>query len=140
MARRKTYHGYTNMGRVRVPPLPVHIIMTDRDDGTEWVLIHTSDGEIGVNDEALGNHKDFQRFGPYDGPYLPRVPQIRLFVRGGRLGYEYETLPPWLSDRDQRRVMTRRGTAAEAFEVIVPVEDEPWQQEGDELGVREFIF
>ncbi len=113
--------------------------MTDRDDGTIWKLIHDSvETLVGIDDSGVGNDTFFTVYGPFEGPWLPREPTIRIFIRGGRLGYEIQDLPVWLADRDQHRVMTRDGAEQFIYELIVPVGSEPWQQFPDELGYEEF--
>lgn len=83
----------TDMGPPRIPPQPAFVVMTDRADGTEYVLNHTtSPYRLTLNDslptgvQALEIH----RFGAYEGPYLYRqgVPVVRLGVRSTRLLYE----------------------------------------------------
>lgn len=103
----------------RVPPLPYFIVLIDRDDGTEWVLSHTDDEgttRVTLNDEGLER-----------GPLPPRTDYvkadwyglgngIRLFVRGGRLGYE-------VVDGDVKTpVWTRKGVVRETYKIIVPSE------------------
>lgn len=110
--------------RHRIPPLPQFTVFVDRDDGTEWVLSHAIDPDVGyvrvtLNDEGL------QR-----GTLRPRVDAIfypadeganmgqgiRVFVRGGRLGYEvvgYEA--------KDKPINTRTGVVRESYRFKFPV-------------------
>lgn len=131
--------------RVRVPPLPEFMVLTDRDDGTLWVLSHDITGEyIAINDEGLLKNPavsstirrtEFHVYGPFDGPIVPDRPtnpygqaeaQKRLLVRGGYLGYE-ATEP----ECEQGRVMTRRLVSRILREIIVPT---TWRTFADENG------
>lgn len=113
--------------------------MTDRADATVWLLSHNgTEDRIMISDEITPTSVSNRSvYGPFEGPWLPGEPSVRIFIRGGRLGYEVEELPPWLSDRDQHRVMSRLGVTAESFELIVP---STWVRFDDELGYKEFVF
>ncbi len=120
--------------RPRVPPLPPFIVLTDRDDGTLWVLSHDSTGEyVAINDEGLlvnsavsltKKFPDYVVYPPFDGPVIADPPtnpyaqanrQKRLLVRGGYLGYE--DIEP---EVEQGRVMTRRRMSRILRRIIVP--------------------
>lgn len=119
MHKRK-YRGFYDLGPVRVPPLPTRIVLTDRDDGKLWELIHDStEGYVGLSDE-ISDKPDKRVYDAEFGPILPTEPKLQLIVRGGNLGYEVEVLPEWLSDRDQARILTRRGNSSTVFEIKVP--------------------
>lgn len=123
--------------RPRIPPLPQFIVMTDRADGTEWVLTHDVTGEyIAINDhgldivgDKLGQWTDVVRYGPYEGPYVkdpvakPDVaiqPQFRLLIRGGYLGFEQVDEPPSKREIQNARILTRRGVSRTIREILVP--------------------
>lgn len=129
--------------RPRSPPLPQFIVLTDRADGTLWVLSHDITGEyIAINDLGLLinpavsstiRRTDFLVYGAFDGPIVPDRPtnpvgqnakQKRLLVRGGYLGYE-DTEPKV----EQGRVMTRRSVSRILREIIVPT---TWRTFSDE--------
>ena len=109
------------MGRVRVPPLPSRIVLTDRADGTLWILTHEADGShVGIESTIPANAKDLHTYPANVGPVLPTVPEARLLVRGGFLGYEETALPRATTDRDQARILTRRGVQSIVLEVREP--------------------
>lgn len=135
-----------NPNRVRIPALPEFKVLTDRDDGTLWVLSHDITGEyIAINDEGLlinsaissiRKRTEYHIYGPFDGPIVPDRPsnpygqaaaQKRLLVRGGYLGYE-ATEP----EVEQSRVMTRRKVSRILREIIVPT---TWRTFADLNGI-----
>lgn len=99
-------------------PLAPLLILTDRDDGTEWFLSHAADGAhlAIVSGAAYPRYGRMVAFGPYDGPYLFKQPDtyLRLLVRGGYLGYEacgaYNSPP----------VNTRRGLSRDYHLLYIP--------------------
>lgn len=115
------------MGRIRIPPLPQYMVLIDRDDDTRWMLTHTltpatSDGfgYFSITTPVPRNVYDYMTFGKYDGPILSTQPTVKLLVRGGYLGYEQETLPISITDRDNPRILSRRGVARESREIYIP--------------------
>lgn len=135
--------GYTNLGRLRVAPLPQFIVMVDRGDGTEWVLSHAMhEGLIHVSIDSEGlerpapleDRRDFHYYGPYDGPYIGSNPRVRLLIRDGYLGYDYPELPSGVSDRDQQLVTTRKGVQKRSHEIVVPT---TWRRFDDMLAFEE---
>ena len=113
--------------------LPQFTVLTDRDDGTLWVLSHDATG-VYVTINSLGllvnpavsatvKHSSYNVYG-VEGVVIPDEPsnpigqkaaQKRLFVRGGRLGYENTS-----DEVEQGRVMTRRGMSGILRRIIVP--------------------
>ncbi len=128
--------------QIRIPPTPAFVVLTDRDDGTEWVLSHDSTGEyVAINDaglvkggDARFNWQDIILYGPYDGPIVPSpsrnrhyelATKVRLLVRGGFLGYEEINPSQSYGEPTQARILTRRGLSRTIREIIVP---EVWER------------
>lgn len=100
---RRVVQGYVDFGGIRIPPLPLNIILTDRDDGTLWYLTYNTtepssddEGYISITDTlpTNTNHNPQRIFEAYDELYIFDNwdrPMLRLFVRGGYLGYETVT-------------------------------------------------
>ncbi len=118
----------------RQPPFPPFTVLTDRADGTLWVLSHDVTGEyVAINDQGLLINPvvsstimfpDFTVYPAYQGPIIPDEPsnpygqaakQKRLLVRNGYLGYE--DIEP---EVEQGRVMTRRRMSRILRRIIVP--------------------
>lgn len=105
--------------RASTPVLPQFTVMVDRADGKQWALVHHRVGGVdyvGIDDAMPGIWADYVIYGPYDGPH-PN-PQTRIFVRGGRLGYEA------VPDRGirQPRALTRYGIERRSFEILPAVD------------------
>jgi hypothetical protein len=130
--------GLFNMGQTRVPPLPPFVAMTDRADGTVWYLSHNVDfSRIAVNNvlaainlSPVERFQDITTYGPNDGPWL--TTQIQIFVRSGRIGYDFHPLveqgvtfygnpTPW----------SRRKVQRTSFKIAVGT---LWHKEGDRLS------
>ncbi len=113
------FRGAYDLGRHQVPPLPRFTIFTDRDDGKLWALTHDSTfGFVGIDDVVPTTATYLKTFGPFEGPVLPTEPRVRLFVRGGALGYEVIAESPHVSDLEYGRVLTRRAQEGNVFEII----------------------
>ena len=118
---RSRVKGYTDFGGIALPVLPQHCIFTDRDDGTLWLLGHSSDGlRITLNDATISVPLN-RTFAAFDEPYVPTDPKMRIFVRGGRLGYEMRDLPQGEQDNDQMRLVSRRANENTQREMIKPL-------------------
>ena len=119
MARRRV-QGFTDLGGIRIPPLAVTIVFTDRGTGTLYALIHDVTGNfIGIDDEtAQVTRPDAVVFGAFAGPLLSKEkPILRLLVRDGVLGFEEVVLPTGVSDLDQARVLSRRINESMLIEI-----------------------
>lgn len=116
---RKRWRGYTDLGAVRVPPLPAVLILTDRADGTLYKLVHNGD-RIGLDDDVAVNLSDGVVFSASQGPTFSSDPTVRLIVRGGALGYEVISLPIGITDIGNLRLLTRRGFDAITYEIVIP--------------------
>lgn len=117
---------------MRIPPLPKFIILTDKDDGTEWLLTHSDDDvdgvdlHISINDAGLSGVSTLEspnviRYPANEGPLVGHG--LRLFVRDGRLGLETTDTVGYAP------VFTRVGVERESHELRVV-----WG-EGDDLGL-----
>ncbi len=117
---RKRVKGFTDFGSIQLPVLPQFVIFTDREDGTLWYLSHSSDGlNIALNDGTI--NVPFKRvFAANDEPFIRNNPRMRIFVRGGRIGYEIIELEQGVTDKDTMRIISRRGNENVQREMIAP--------------------
>lgn len=121
MKSRRMVMGYTDLGRI-LRGFREGIVMTDRDDGTLWLVSHDPNA-VTVTPDGYGRfslNTEFEEpvkiYGPYEGPMLAANGfTVRLLVRGSRFGYD--TLPNMTSSG---RILTRRGNATPVREVYVP--------------------
>ncbi len=112
--------GYYDLGPVQIPPFPTRIILTDREDGTLWVLSHDEEREHVMITDTFPTDRHYTIYGPWDGPTLGTHPRVQLLIRNGQLGYEQDDNPVWLRDRDQARILSRRGRTTTYTEIVVP--------------------
>ncbi len=136
MSRLATRRGYANFGRRRNFTKLRFIVLTDRDDGKLWGLIHDETFEYcGIDDTVpVAGDTDTYVYPAYDGPSPPGAEGARLFVRGGRLGYEAVSTTDAEADRDQHRVITRRQLQRQGMEIDI-VNEANWAM-GDTLAYR----
>lgn len=138
---RRTINGYLDMGKIRIPPLPEQIVMTDRADGTLWLLSHNNTilsddryGYISIN-SAFDTRNDVVIYPAYEGPLVlagdPPETTIRLLIRGALLGYETEPFIRGIGLRSQAGFYTRKGVSSETRKIIIPT---TWKTFPDMLG------
>lgn len=109
--RRRVVHGYHDMGRIRIPPLPPIIVMVDRSTGTQYALSHNEAvTSVVLSTDLPGNRKDYQLYGAQEGPYVE--PLVRLYVDSGTLNAEIVTAAGAV-----RPVLTRRGVQRETIQI-----------------------
>lgn len=110
LKRHRRFGGLHSMGPVAVRPLAAYTILTDRADGTLWVLQHDATLEhVVLSDdtaEALARSDKYV----YAARSGPVVGTSRLLVRGGRLGYE-----PLDEPASQSKPLTRIGNVSRRF-------------------------
>lgn len=118
-ARFNQRSGYTNMGGISVPPLPTPIILTDRDDGTLYLLssnevVSSSDdlGHISITtDVSITQRERADVYDAFDtGPRIGKNGEWLLFIRGGHIGIEEKYLGPdkGVYTRERRSQVIRR--------------------------------
>lgn len=132
-------NGYLDMKGQHIPVLPTQVILTDRQDGTLWLLSHSLDGlYIAINTE-WNPRVPYKVYPAHQEPRLPENYLLRMVVVNGYLGYEVAPFPKGISDQDQQRILTRRGLENVIREIVQPIELEPWREEGDMLAWRELV-
>lgn len=133
--------------RPQIPPFPMYFVLTDRADGTKWVLRWSTNGANppadGLGWVSISNQlpTDFEGgfvvYGPRDGPRLANKPEMQLLVRGGYLGYEMATLPNPTTDMDQPRILARNGLIFSFRKIILGT---AWAKDGDTIAFTENVF
>lgn len=128
---RRQINGYVDMGQPQIPPRPNYIVMTDRSNGTDYVLAYTGGtGTATIAPSAtMPRSPDVSRFGAYDGPYLNGA--VRLYMSGGTL--TGEAIDPADLPVNTPRVFARKGNSRLLLEVLAP---EGWEP-GDALTYTE---
>lgn len=95
---RRTRQGWTRMGRFNLPVLPLPVILTDRDDGTLY-LVSWNDtsgpdavGRITLTTDLTAKQRDGYIIWPaFEGPVIQGTSNGRyhLMVRSGHLGIDF---------------------------------------------------
>lgn len=113
---RKRIGGYTDLGSIQIPPTPQPLILTDRADGTQWLLSfntspETDDtyGYISVNsDTAITRRESAKIFTIDEGPKFGAEGEFTLFIRSGRIGIDYTPFDVGIEDRDDAPIYARK--------------------------------
>lgn len=122
------------MGQARIPPIPPRIIMTDRADGSQWLLSYNTTlypyldglGAVSINN-VFTVCPNNTIYGAYEGPVLAGAPfEIVLFIRNGTLGFDYEPSGVANQDRNQARIMATLGLANSYRELVIPTPFNPY--------------
>lgn len=95
------------MGRVRVPPMPPRIALSDRATGVIKVLAHTA----GMASELANvdpRWSDVIYYGKNGGPYSG---DWRLYLNNGNLAFE------WAPGYSNGRILTRRNFETHVLEI-----------------------
>lgn len=140
MFKRRRVQGFTDLGSVHVPPFPQHIVLTDRDDGTQWALSHQDDAGTPrvILTDTIPSTPDKYIYGANEGPIVATsAGRYRLLVRDGRLGYEDLGASPHCADRDQHRILTRKDKERTIYEIIEPAD---FSALDPELGYEDVTF
>lgn len=90
---RRLRSGYSDLGRVQIPPRPQIIILTDRVDGSQWMVSFNSSAPERLS--IVSTFSTIQRlegariYSANEGPTMDEDGEFILFIRGGRIGLEY---------------------------------------------------
>lgn len=110
---RRLRSGYFDLGPFKLPIRPQAVILTDRDDGTKWLIsFNTSAPErLSINTEyaTLYNKEDIRTYSANDGPRMDEDGEYRLMVRGGRLGFDYTPFSQAISASSDNPSYARLG-------------------------------
>lgn len=93
MIGNRLFSGYTNLGTIQIPARQPAIILTDRADGTLWLVsFNTTPPEhLSISTEfSIIRHREGARvYEADDGPKMDESGEYTLMVRGGRIGLDY---------------------------------------------------
>lgn len=116
-------------GKITFPILPQGTVLTDRDDGTLWLITHnttesSSDdlGYIAITDE-IDRRLPVQIYEAYSEPTVEDRHQIRLFVRGGNLGMDIVDRGQGITDIDNAPIYSRMFRSSVLRHIYAPI---PW--------------
>lgn len=124
-----------------VTTLPSFYAFVDRDgSGTIWyAMFREADDRWGITDvpPRIRYRSATKTYPPFDGPRLPTLPFIRLFVRGGRLGSEYVPLAEGVLDIDNAEIYARNKNNRHYLRITADDWDEPTDHIGYTPGDAE---
>lgn len=93
---RKQRGGYTDFGSIQIPPLSPAIVLTDRADGSLWLLSFNSTFErLSINSDfsTIKNKEGVRIYEANLGPAMDEDGEFTIFVRSGRVGIDYNPFP-----------------------------------------------
>jgi hypothetical protein len=117
MWNRKQRNGYSNFGAIAIPALPQPIILTDRGDGTLWLLSWTTtpsavdgNGYIMINSDygTISRRDGVTTYAAYEEPVFGQNGEYRLLIRDGYLGFEIDDFPVGQIDQENMPIFARR--------------------------------
>lgn len=115
MRERRRIHGYTDFGRIQIPTRPSAIILTDRADGTQWLVSFntTAPERLSINDafSTIQRREGARVYEANDGPKLDEDGQFTLIIRGGHIGVEFTEFPRPVTARDDQPPYARTTSA-----------------------------
>ena len=86
---RRRWRGYTDLGTVRVPPLPAGFVMVDRVTATEYLLSHTSSNNTVLLTTPVPGQWRGIAINAFSGPLLDSpIGLLRLYISSGTLTFE----------------------------------------------------
>lgn len=95
--------GYSDLGPVQIPPYPQIVVLTDRADGSQWLVSFNATTSIPERLSISSIFASIQKsegarvYGIDDGPYIGNG-DYKLIIRGGRIGLEYIPFPNGIED------------------------------------------
>ena len=112
--RRREVSGYTDIGKLSIPPEPRGVVLEDRVTGTLYgVTDNTTTG--GILSTTVQARWNVNAYGPFAGPRIDTLgAQVRLYVSSAVLLYEEVAFPDRAS---QNQIITRRsGSTRDAWQ------------------------
>lgn len=131
------------LGPVHIPPVPEAIILTDRDDGTKWLIswdnVVTSidnRGHITLNSTIAMGQEAVRTYGVDDGPKLGGSGEYSLIVRGGHLGLDYEPFSRGVEDIDNAPTFARKRASNTLRQLFIDLSSHHLLAWTDETDIR----
>lgn len=101
------------MGPIIIPNRPSFVILTDRADGSAWMLTYNNDSGIerlSITQPPLNYRNEGARiYDANNGPVLDEDGEYSVIVRGGRVGIEYTPFPVSIVGRDDAPTYARKA-------------------------------
>lgn len=112
---RRQVNGYSNLGPIQIPPRPQAIVLTDRADGTKWLVSFNSNPperlSIVSNYDTIRRREGVRLYEANDGPKMDEDGEFTLIIRGGRIGLDYTPFPRSQTARDDSPPYSRQSSS-----------------------------
>lgn len=115
MNDRRLRNGYSNLGPIQIPPRPQAIVLTDRADGTKWLVSFntTAPERLSIVSAyaTIQRREGLRIYEADDGPKMDEDGEFTLIIRGGHIGLDYATFPRYETARDDSPPYARQTSA-----------------------------
>lgn len=109
---RRLPNGYSNLGPIQIPPRPQAIVLTDRADGSLWMVSFntTAPERLSINSDysTIRNLEGVRLYAADDGPKMDEDGEYSLIIRGGHIGFDYNPFPRYETARDDSPPFARQ--------------------------------
>lgn len=116
---RRLKSGYSDLGPIRIPPLGGAIVLTDRTDGTKWLVSFSTDPierlSIVSSFDTIQRREGVREYEADDGPKMDEDGQFTIIIRNGRIGLDFipfigdevarDDAPPYSRTASQQRAL-----------------------------------
>lgn len=112
--RRRT-NGFSDLGSIQIPPRPQAIVLTDRADGSRWLVSFntTSPERLSISSDysTIQKREGFRIYEANDGPKMDEDGEYTLIVRSGHIGFDYTPFVRGEIARDDSPPFARQASA-----------------------------
>lgn len=113
--------GYTDLGRIQIPPLSPAIVLTDRTDGSLWLLSFNNSGtdQLSINSDfsAIQRKEGVRIYEASTGPAMDEDGEFTIFVRSGRIGIDFNPFPRPVVAYDNAPPYARQSSAQRQMKI-----------------------
>lgn len=114
--------GFSDLGPIEIAPVAQGIVLTDRADGTLYMISwHSGVVRLSIVTDfgTIGRREGLRFYDAFDGPVMSENGQFRLMIRAGRIGLEYIPFAVGVQDRDDQPPYARTKFAQKAVNMDV---------------------
>jgi hypothetical protein len=112
--------GYSDLGPITIPPRPQAIMLTDRNDGSQWLVWYNPGPPERLsiyNDPAtialLSRQEGLRIYSATDaGPIFTEDGRFLMILRGGRIGFDFEPYEQGVENASDAPLYARNGVNA----------------------------
>lgn len=112
---RRLRSGYSNLGSIKIPPQSQAIILTDRGDGTLWLVSFNASASerLSISSEysTIQRLEGIRFYEANDGPKMDEDGEFTLIIRDGHIGFQYDLFPRYETARDDSPPYARTSSS-----------------------------